>query len=67
MDPARVVAGLVVLGLAAVTLAFPRVVLGYVEGESSVSAGVASPRPPRVVRVGAVVTAFVGLSLVVGL
>jgi hypothetical protein len=60
MDPARVVAGLVVLGLAGVTLAFPGQVLRYVEGRRP-------RRPTSVARVGALVTAFVGLALVVGL
>jgi len=60
MDPARVVAGLVVIGLALVTLAFPERVLRYVEGRHS-------ERPASTARLGALVTAFVGLALVVGL
>jgi len=60
MDPARVVAGLVVLALAAVTLAFPERVLGYVEGRHP-------HRPASAARSGALVTAFVGVALVVGL
>jgi hypothetical protein len=60
MDPARVVTGLVVVALALVTLAFPERVLRYVEG--------GTPRhPASVARLGSLVTAFVGVSLVVGL
>ena len=58
MDPARVVAGVLVVALAGVTLALPGVVLRYVEGHEV---------DERVARVGASVTLFVGLSLVVGL
>jgi hypothetical protein len=60
MDPARVVAGLVLLGLALVTVAFPSGVLGYVEGG-------APRRPATVARTGALLTAVVGMALVVGL
>ena len=60
MDPARVVAGLVVLALAVLTLAFPERVLGHVEGRRPERAASAA-------RVGALTTAFVGLALVVGL
>jgi len=60
MDPARVVTGLVVLGLAALTLAFPETVLGYVEGRRPA-------HPASAARLGALVTAFVGLALVIGL
>jgi multisubunit Na+/H+ antiporter MnhF subunit len=58
VDPARVVAGLLVVGLAIVTLAAPRPVLRYVEGRAV---------DDRVARLGALVTLYVGLSLVVGL
>lgn len=58
MGPARVVAGLLVVVLAGVTLALPGVVLRYVEGHEV---------DERVARVGAAVTLFVGLSLVFGL
>jgi hypothetical protein len=60
MDPARVVAGLVVIGLALVTLAFPERVLRYVEGRHSA-------RPASVARLGALLTAFVGFALAFGL
>lgn len=60
MDPARVVAGLVVIGLAVVTLAFPERVLRYVEGGHS-------RRAAGTARLGGLVTAFVGVALVVGL
>lgn len=58
MDPARVVAGLLVVGLAGVTLVAPTAVLRYVEGRVV---------DERVARLGAAVTLFVGLSLVFGL
>ena len=60
MDPARVVAGLIVVGLAVVTLAFPEQVLRYVDGGRSRNTA-------STARLGALVTAFVGLALVFGL
>ncbi len=60
MDPARVVAGFVVIGLAVVTLAFPERTLRYVEGSHP-------NRPAGVARLGALVTAFVGFALAFGL
>lgn len=60
MDPARVVAGLVVIGLAVLTLAFPERVLGYVEGSRP-------SHPASVARLGALLTAFVGFALAFGL
>ena len=60
MDPARVVAGLVVIGLAVVTLVFPERVLRYVEGSHP-------SRPASVARLGALLTAFVGFALAFGL
>lgn len=58
MDPARVVAGLLVVGLAVVTLVAPGLVLRYVEGRAV---------DERVARLGALVTLYVGVSLIVGL
>jgi hypothetical protein len=60
MDPARVVAGFVVIGLAAVTLAFPERLLRYVEGGHPT-------RPASTARLGALLTAFVGFALAFGL
>jgi hypothetical protein len=62
MDPARVVAGVVVVGLALVTLAFPERVLRSVEGRNPNPLTTAS-----VARLGALLTAVVGLALVFGL
>jgi hypothetical protein len=58
VDPARVVAGLLVVGLAVVTLVAPGLVLRYVEGRAV---------DERVARLGALVTLYVGVSLIVGL